>query len=440
MKKLVATVLVLAAAAFAQEPAQPQTAPPAGAQAQAQPGAPAQQQKQIKDPAEYNAYMSAVNQTDPAAKAAALESFLQQYPNSVMKGDAMELLMTAYTQANNASKAEEAANRVLAANPNNIRALALLTYTSRAAAERGGPDAQAALQRAVDYAQRGLQAEQTATKPQEFSEPDWEKLKAQTATIFNGAAGFGAIQRKDYKQAQKYLQAAVDANPNNLSDVYPLALSYLEDTPMNPTGLWYVARAVNLSQSNPAVARYGRSKYIKYHGGEDGWTELVAAAATSPAPPPGFSIKPAPTPAEQAATMVQNTPVNKMSFGDFVLVFTSGNQQAADTVWNEIKDKPLAIEGSVISATPTKLMIAATVDDIQAKKADIELTMAAPLTRLQVPKEGATIQFEGTPVTYTAQPSFIMQMSKGALLTKAAPKAAPATRKRTSTTRRPPPK
>ena len=39
----------------------------------------------IKDPAEYNAYVAAVQQKDPQAKISGLEAFLTQYPNSVMK-------------------------------------------------------------------------------------------------------------------------------------------------------------------------------------------------------------------------------------------------------------------------------------------------------------------------------------------------------------------
>jgi hypothetical protein len=39
-----------------------------------------------------------------------------------------------------------------------------------------------------------------------------------------------------------------------------------------------------------------------------------------------------------------------------------------------------------------------------------------------MPQEGSTLDFEGTPVSYTPSP-FVMTMEKGALLTKAAPAA-----------------
>src|SRR5262245_38923989 len=53
-----------------QQPAQPGQPAAPGA---AQPAQPQQQKKEIKDPAEYNAYVSGVGQQDPAAKASAME-------------------------------------------------------------------------------------------------------------------------------------------------------------------------------------------------------------------------------------------------------------------------------------------------------------------------------------------------------------------------------
>ena len=121
---------------FPAQPAGRAAAGRAAAGAAPQPAAP-QQKKEIKDPAEYNAYVGAVQQQDPAAKISGLEAFLTQYPNSVMKEDALELLMGAYQQAANQAKAIDTAQKVLQVNPCNIRALALLAYTKRAMAEAG---------------------------------------------------------------------------------------------------------------------------------------------------------------------------------------------------------------------------------------------------------------------------------------------------------------
>lgn len=442
-KSIVVLMVVFAILAVAQQPPQQPAAPgqPPAAAAQAAPGQPpaAQQKKEIKDPAEYNAYMGALNQTDPNQKSIALEGFLNQYPNSVMKGDALELLMAAYEQAGNPAKVQETAQRILQADPNNLKALALLTYSARAAAEQG-QNPQQNLQQAGQYGRQGLQALKTAQKPEGMNDADWQKLKNQVAVIFNGAAGQAALQQKNYPEAQQFLTAAVQAEPNNLRDLYPLAISYLEANPPNPLGFWYIARAVNLTAQAPqqqqAIAKYGRSRYIKYHGGDDGWNELIQQAQANPNPPAGFTITPAPTPAEQAAKLVQQKPVAQMSFDEIQLVLTSGNQQAAETVWNQIKDKPIAFAAKVVNATPTALTLSATADDIEKNVADVNVTMVAAIPARLVPKQGTMTQVQATPTEYTPNP-FMITMTKGTLVGAEKPAAAAPAKKPTPARKRP---
>src|SRR5208283_4825454 len=183
---------------------------------------------QIKDPAEYNAYVNAVQQTDPAAKAQAIEAFLQTYPNSVMKEDALVSLMGAYQQAGNAQKTVDTANRVLQANPNNIRALALLAYYYRSLAAQGGADAAKNADLSAQYGQKGLDA--LPSMPKEgMSDADYNKMHNELTGIFDGAVGFAALQKKDLATAQKDLREAVsDESQPNIADIYPLATADLE--------------------------------------------------------------------------------------------------------------------------------------------------------------------------------------------------------------------
>ena len=424
-KSVLAIVLVLATLAVAQnagpqQPAQPAAAPQAQQPAQAA-AAPAPQKKEIKDPAEYNAYVGAVQQQDPNAKISGLEAFLVQYPNSVMKEDALELLMTTYQQAGNQAKVIDAANRVLQANPNNVRALVLLAYNERAGQKWAD---------AEQHAQHGLQAIPTMAKPDGVSDADFAKQKTQFAGLLNSIAGFSALQLKDYPSAQKYLRAAVEADPNNLENIYPLALAYLSATPPDDVnGLYFIARAANLisdAKAKADVTKFGHSRYVKYHGSEDGWNDLLTQTATTALPPAGFTIAVyvPPTPAQQAHDLVKDkTPdqIKKLSFAEWELVLSAGSPEDQDKVWSVIKGVPLQMGGSrVISATPTTLQLAASVDDIDQKRADIELTMTGTMPPKLMPKEGSDLDFEGTPVSYTANP-FVMVMEKGALLTRAAP-------------------
>ncbi|HWC17198.1 MAG TPA: hypothetical protein VG498_09290 [Terriglobales bacterium] len=407
MKKLlVMSWLAFAAYGFANPiqasaPAQTTTGQAAGDQAGQQ------QQKTIKDPAEYNAYMSAISANDPNAKAQALEAFLQQYPNTVVKEESLEQLMAAYQAANNAAKMQDAGNRLLQVNPNNIRGLALMTFLTRtqAAQQTSPPQAQQIYCQAGQYAQRGLQAAETMPRPAGVSDADYKKLQDGVRTIFNGAIGMCALQNKDYPTAQKSLAAAVAVpeNANNLQDVYPLATAYLQANPPDYlNGLFYAARAVDLSANNPAaqqqINKFAQYYYKKYHGGTDGWDQVLQAAQNAPTPPPGFTITPAPpppTPCEFADTiMKQNPDVSQMAYGDWLFVLGSGNQKDADAVWAFLNGKGIPVSSPehpalVISSTPDELQLATTDDDIQEKKADVTLKMAKPLTK--VPQPGAPL-------------------------------------------------
>jgi tetratricopeptide (TPR) repeat protein len=420
---LVAIVLAFAGLASGQ----PTDAQPS-AQAAASPQPAAQAQPQIKDPAEYNAYVGAVQQQDPAAKISGLEAFLAQYPNSVIKEGALEVLMGAYQQAGNQAKVMDTANRLLAANPNNVRALVLLAYNERAAQKWAD---------AKGHAERGLQALPGMPKPDGASDADFAKQKSQLEALLESVAGFSALQLKDNATAEKDLRAAVEADPTNVENVYPYALACLTATPEDDVnGLFFIARAANLVK-DPAgkaqITKFGRSKYVKYHGSDEGWNDLLTMTATTPLPPAGFTIKQyvPPTPAEQAHDLVKDkTPadIKKLSFAEWELVLSAGAPADADKVWTVIKGVPLQMEATVLKAGDTELQIAASQDDIDAKRADIVLTMTGTIPPKLMPAEGSTLDFEGTPVSYTASP-FVMTMEKGALLTKAAPKKPPVHRK-----------
>jgi hypothetical protein len=434
MKKILVTIVLGCAVAAAQTGAQPQSQPPAqpaapqaGAPAQGQPGAPAQQKKEIKDPAEYNAYVGAVQQADPAAKISGLEAFLTQYPNSVMKEDALEILMGTYQQKGDPAKMGDTAQRLLQLNPNNVRALALLAYSKRVAAQ-SGQNPQQNLADAEQYGQKGLTALENFNKPAEMSDTDYQNLKKQMSGIFNAAVGVAALQKKDFPTATKDLRAAVEVSPTDFSLVYPLALAYLQSTPPDVVnGSWFAARAAGLApaQMQPQIEKYGKSQYTKYHGSDQGWTDVVAQAksSTNGLPPDGFTITQyvPPSPADQAADLVKNKKVEEMSFAEWQLVLSEGKPEDAEKVWGVLKGKPLQMAAQVINiASSTNLKLAGSSDDIDAKRADIDLTMTAAIPARLMPKEGADFQFEGTPVSYEPKP-FVMTMKDGAILTAKAP-------------------
>lgn len=443
MKKLlIAIVLLVAVAAAGQtspqttQPSAPAAQPaqaPAAAPTPAAPCKPAPK-KEIKDSAEYNAYTTALNAPDPQAKIQGFESFIRSFPNSAYREEALEFTMNAYQQTGNAAKMIETAKQLVQVNPNSIRALALLAYISRVNAGQPGTSLQQSVADARTYGEKGLQALQVMTCPEGSSPADVEKLQRQTGAIFHGAVGFAAMQNKEYPVAQQNFLAAVGAEPptpqDSLNDVYALALAYLEPKPSNPLGLWYIARAVALSNNNAQIANYGRAKYIKYHGEEDGWTELLASAKAAPtnAPAQNFAVAPAPSPAEQAAKLANAGDPKKMDFGQWELILSAGDAATQDKVWSQIKGIEVPFAAVVIESSKTKLSLAATADAIEQKHADVTVTMTGPIPATLMPKvaAGQTVQLIAKPDSYTPNP-FMMQMVDGQIIAKKEPPKKPAT-------------
>jgi len=394
-----------------------QSAPQAGAQ----PGGSDQQQKVIKDQAEYNAYMTATTTQDPGQKAQALEAFVQQYPNSVVKEDALEAAMAAYQQAGNAAKASQVADTLLQVNPNNLSALAVEVYSARAAANQGQNTDQN-LAKAGEMSQRGLQTLQTATKPPGVSDADWQKRQGVFKLIFQGAAGQAAFQAKNYAQAHQLLFQAAATNQNDFYDNYFAGVSAQMDKQADPQtqlqGLWYLARATNLSNNNAQVVQIAQYYYKKYHGGMDGYDQLLAAAKASATMPQGMTITKytPPSPQEQAAQMVQQKPnPADMDTGEWVFVLSSGNQQAADTVWNFLNGKAIKFVAKVVESSPEKLGVALTADAFQSNTKEAEVTMTTPYKT--APQVGSQVELQGTARSYTPNP-FLLVMDEGIDLSK----------------------
>ena len=73
-----------------------------------------------------------------------------------MKNQALEILMGAYQQPNNAKKTMETATKLVTADPCQVPALTLLTYFDRVMAQGGDPNAKQLLIDGKKYGQQGL--------------------------------------------------------------------------------------------------------------------------------------------------------------------------------------------------------------------------------------------------------------------------------------------
>jgi len=381
-------------------------------------------------PAEYNAYTAAIGQSTPQAQAAALESFLTTYPQSQVKTDVLQRLMLAYS-AFDPEKTLDAADRLLQVDPNNIRALTFEAYFRVQNADKLTDAAakQAELDKAADFAQKGL----SASKPAGMSDDDFKKLQDAAGSVFHRAIAVDALGKKDGATAVTHLKQSLSSVPVEqtktpgplLQDTYTLAQAYYQSTPpdlLNCT--WYAARAASFAPEPYKTQMMPLAKYCykKYHGADDGFDAVATASQQSLDPPADFAttVKPAPKPADIVKQVIASTPdLSTLAISDKEFILQNGTPEDAAKVWDTIKGKSVQFpDATVVSVSDTALQVAVSDDAVQSKTADFTFNLAAPLKT--PPAAGDKITVTGTYDSFTPSPLMIT-MSNGATVEKKAP-------------------
>jgi len=442
MKNVVFASLLAAAAGFAGQPCF------------AQLGTGQQPGGQIQMSAdEYAAYNSCLTPTSAAAKAPACEAYLKAYPNSVVKSDALQQLMFAYSQANDTAHTLDAADRLLQVDPNNLRGLTFEVYLRRTAADQNtDPTAKAAaLDKVAAYAQTGL----NAPKPKDMPQADFDALKKQATQTFQSAIADDDVAKKDNAGAIAALKAEIDGDPDDtkkpspvLQDVYTLAQAYYTSTPPDYLNCaWYAARAAAYAPDalKPQIEPIASYCYKKYHGSADGYDALKAAVLTNLDPPSTFTVTPAPKPEDIVANLIATTPdlgALAVSDREFVLQYGRPAVEAqpaadgkpavearpadADRVFDAVKGKSVEFpDVLVIAATADQVQVAVSDDAVQSKTADFAFNMKEPLK--VIPAIGSKVTLTGTYGSYTQKP-ILITMTDSAVVPKKAPAKAPVKR------------
>ncbi len=401
------------------------------AQSQVNLGSNAQQGGGIQmPPAEYNDYNNAITQSTPQTKAPALEAYLAKYPQSAVKADVLQQLMLSYS-AFDPAKTIDAADRLLQVDPNNLRALTFEVYFRRQLADQLTDPAakQAGLDKAAEYAQKGL----TVTKPQGMSEADFNTIKASATPIFYSAIATAALNKKDtatsidnFKKELASVPVDQTTKPGPLlQDTYTLGTAYYQSTPPDYVNCtWYATRAANFAPEpyKSQMLPLAKFCYKKYHGADDGYDAVTAAVATNLNPPSGFTIKPAPSPADIVKQVIATTPdLSTLAISDKEFILQNGSPDDVGKVWDTVKGKSVQIpDATVVAVSDTALQVAVSDDAVQSKTADFTFQLAAPLKT--PPAVGDKVTVTGTYASYTPNPIMIT-MSDGELVE---PKKTPA--------------
>lgn len=377
----------------------------------------------IKDPAEFNSYNNATTQTTPQAKASASEAFLAQYPQSVVKKSVLDGLVDAYSQFDPA-KTVDAAKRLLQVDPNNLKAMYLIAAIDKQqAGAAAASDASKQAQLLDDAAAEATQG-MAATKPADVKQEDFDKQKATILPTFY------SILAADQLYSKKDLKAAIEAfrtelewlaknNPEGskvapgLNDTLLLGQTYTQLTPPDMVNaVWFLARAENFAPANfkPVIDKQAKYWYKRYHGKEDGYDAILAAAATTIFPPADFKIDPAPTPKDIADGVVASTPdLTTLALGDKEYILANASHDNAEKLWALLKDQVTQVPGVVLAATASQIQLAVTEDAKTDKKADFTVNMKTPLADKDIPAVGSELTtLIGTYDSYTQNPAQII--------------------------------
>jgi hypothetical protein len=387
------------------------------------PGLRAQDQITIKDPAEFNAYQMATTQSDPKAKAAALESFLSTYPQSVVKTAVLDQLIDSYQQAGDADKAVGAAGRLLQVDPNNMKAIVVSVFIKKTQCARS-VDPNTGKSRDIQtcddgaaLASKGLQV----PKPAGLSDDDWKKQTAIAHPAFHSMLALDAAMKKDFKTAEDEYKAELmlytdeQSKTAGLSDTLLLAQAYAQPGPAQDLQLaaWFYARVWDYAPANfkTKIASELERSYKKFHGGLDGLDNIKQQAQASTFPPGTFQISKAKSPAEQIHDLIASTPdLNTLALADKETVLAFGTKDDADKMWAVLKDKTTQVPGIVIEATASQIKVAVTQDAKDAHIPDFIVNLKTPLADKDIPAVGfefksqPAAELDGTYDTYTQVP------------------------------------
>jgi hypothetical protein len=373
----------------------------------------------IKDPAEFNAYQMATTQSDPKAKAAALETFLKTYPQSVVKLSVLDTLVDLY-QSTDATMELSADTRLLAVDPNNLKALLYSVIIKKQQAQKA--NSVEGMDDAAADAHKGL----TVPKPAGTSDDDWKKLTAAAYPLFHSAIALDDVMKKDFKAAIDEYKAELmlftadqTKGGPGLVDTLNLAEAYVNVNPKKPdpadlvAAIWFYSRALDYAPAayKPQIEKKLDYWYTKYHGDTTGLDDIKTKAMDSEFPA-GIKIDPAKTPAEKIDDVIKNTPdLKTLALADKELVLAYGSKDDADKMWAVLKDQQTPVPGIVIEASATTIKVAVTDDAKQTKTPDFIVNMKTPLADKEIPEVGfeyklqPAAELDGTYDTFTQIPA-----------------------------------
>ena len=298
---MVVVTLLVVAWAMAQPTPQAQQTPPAGQAGTPQAGtaqtgaaatpAPGKRPPQAKSQAEFNDYLAASKETDPAALEKAADDFATKYPDSELRILLYKDAMHSYQNANNGSKMAEMADKVLKLDPDDPEALLASSEVIAERTRETDLDKDQRYEEATKEAQHALTTIDTdvavpAGTPQERVDAYKNLLRSSLYSVL-GTIDFN---QEKYPDAETLLRKSIDAYPAQPDSVVVLRLAIaLDKQGKYAEALKQANTAVEMTQDNTStgtLARRERDRLVQLTGGSPSSAPAPAAKPPAGSPQP----------------------------------------------------------------------------------------------------------------------------------------------------------
>jgi tetratricopeptide (TPR) repeat protein len=374
-------------------------------------------QKNWKDRAEYDLYDAITKDTNPKTRLEKLQQWEKQYPQTEWIKERRTLFLTTYFALGQAKDAVAIAKQILAEDPKNFSALYIIvTFTQALAGNTPTPDV-------LDQGEKTAKTllENIDATPPNFTPETWKSQRPQVENLAHTTLGWIAMQKKNWQASEDEFQKSLKIDPNSGQVDYYMgtAIASEKDVKKMPAALFYFARAATYDgtgalnpQGRQQVLDYVKRAYKGYHGNDQDFDKLIAAAKSAPIPPPDFSIKSA---TEIAQAEQQNEeewnkshPQEAMWKGiKEALIGPDGgnyfNSSMKDAQLPTFKGKVVKLE----PATKPKTILVAMEDgksDGTTADATLKFEMALPGSV----EPGTELTFEGVPESFTPSPLMVV--------------------------------
>jgi tetratricopeptide (TPR) repeat protein len=377
-----------------------------------------QPQKNWKDRAEFDLFTSIGQDQNPKTRLEKLQQWEKQYPMTEFADLRRTAFLTTYAALNDGKNATEIAKQILADNPKDFTAsYYIMLFTQPLYGQSQTPGI-------LDDGEKAAKTilENIDTPPPNVAADQWAKLRPDVELMAHKNLGFIAMQRKNWDVAEAELQKSLTMSPNDATVDYQMGTVIASEKKLDklPAAMFYFARAGSYQgpgaltpEGQKASLTYVQKQYKNFHGSDEGFNDLVAAAKANPTPPAGFSIK-------NANEIAQASAANEEEYN---------KAHPSEALWNSLKtaltgpegamyfemnmkgaEIPTPLKGRVIKLEPAvkpKTILLAMEDKTNnTTTADATLKFEMPLAGKV--DEGTELTFEGVADSYTANPFMVV--------------------------------